>query len=151
MQVDIRTGALTVRKDRRRLREASIVNRFEWWAHLGNSHAMWWLAWWNEGINHPKSIWFYVAAIRAAPESHSWAWERIKANAKTPCLCPGVLEPTLDFLEEIPEIQGNPRESRDDWKLAVYKAFSAVHVPVAYSKSMQSTSDFNSRACAPKA
>lgn len=118
---------LGLREDRKTLTEETIVSRFSEWARAGNSDAIWWLAWWFEGTNHPKSVWYYVAALRADPKAYGWARERIIDDARTPCLCKDIPTPEMAFLKDIPEIQG--RAIGTDWAEAVAKAEQSVHVP----------------------
>ncbi|MBY0244605.1 MAG: hypothetical protein K2Q03_04025, partial [Sphingobacteriaceae bacterium] len=41
-----------------------LIKRMEDTAEKGDSDAMWWCAWVHEGKNHPKSVWYYMAAMR---------------------------------------------------------------------------------------
>lgn len=118
---------LETNKDRCSLTSQDIVSRFEEWARNGNNDAMWWLAWWFEGTNHPKSVWYYVAALRADPAGYDWAYERIADDARCPCMCKDVPMPDLAFLKEIPEINGRPIGR--DWAQAVKMAETAIHLP----------------------
>jgi hypothetical protein len=77
---------LTLRGDRTSLPESTLIDRFREWGRSGNPGAMWWLAWWFEGTNHQKSVWYYVAALRADPEGHGWAQSRIMSDARTACM-----------------------------------------------------------------
>lgn len=106
-----------------------VIERVIAWVRTGNSDAAWWLGWWFEGTNHPKSIWYYVAAMRANPGNHGWVLERLYSDARSACMCEGIPSPDLGFLENIPEMQGHPIEK--DWKEAVRQAENAVHVPAA--------------------
>jgi len=96
-------------------------------AKKGCADSMWWLAWINEGTNHPKSVWFYIAALRANPDKHSWAFKRIYADSRSSYMCEGVEEPCLEFLGEIEDFQTG--SIGDDWKAAIDKALTAVHKP----------------------
>lgn len=120
---------MTVRADRKTLTEDEIVQRMTEWARQGNADAMWWIAWWYEGKNHPKSVWYYVAAMRADPKKHGWAHERVYDDARSAYMCKGVPAPDLGFLEAIPEMRGE-RIGRD-WEEAVREAEKAVHVQAA--------------------
>lgn len=122
---DAPVDLLEKRQDRMSLPESEILDRFEEWAREGNDYAMWWLAWWHEGTNHPKSVWYYVAALRAAPRHHGWALERIQSDARTPYMCEGVPAPDLTFLNNIMEMSGTGVGR--DWAEAVRQAESAFH------------------------
>jgi hypothetical protein len=124
---DARPELLELRVDRLSLSEGELLQRFANWARQGNSDAMWWMAWWFEGVNHPKSIWYYVAALRADPKGHGWAQARIMSDARSAFMCRGVVEPDLAFLDNIPELRGE-RIGRD-WKSAVELAEVARHQP----------------------
>ncbi|MHB1702244.1 MAG: hypothetical protein ACYCSN_19340 [Acidobacteriaceae bacterium] len=122
-RADALLDRLEVRPDRYSLTHESIIVRFAEWARDGNSDAMWWLGWWFEGRNHRKSVWFYVAALRANPRGHRWALSRIAADAKAPIMCQGVASPRLSFLGSIPEIQ--ECVIGPDWAAAVANAEAA--------------------------
>lgn len=123
-----RAEALTIRKDRKRLSWGTIVRRFEKWAWAGNPDAMWWLAWWFEGVHHPRSVWTYIAALRADPQGHGWALNRICSDAHSAVMCEGTPKPDLAFLQDIPEIQGAPIGT--DWLLALEMSLNVPHLPV---------------------
>lgn len=118
---------LEPREDRESLATEDIIHRIGVWARGGNSYAMWWLAWWFEGANHPKSVWYYVAALRANPSGHGWAHDRIRSDAQYPIMCKDVPAPDLVFLDGIPEI--NRLAIGQDWAEAVRMAEAAVHLP----------------------
>lgn len=82
-----------------------------------------------EGRNHPRSVWYHMAAMRRSPEHHGWALERVWGDARTACTCKGVPTPDLAFLMEIDEFNGS--EVWGGWKEAVAKAAKAVHVAAA--------------------
>jgi len=132
-RADAQVEKLELRDDRKTLTENVIVEKFGEWARAGNSDAIWWLAWWFEGTNHPKSVWYYVAALRADPKAYDWAHERIMSDARTACMCEGVPQPDLSFLKDIPEIQG--KAIGPDWIEAVAKAEQAVHAPAKENRS----------------
>src|SRR3546814_3444843 len=116
-----RLDDLLLREDRRSLSESDFVDLFTLWASKGNADAMWWLGWWYEKSNHPKSVWYYIAALRADPDGHRWAFSRIVSDAKYATMYSGVSEPDLSFLDDIPEI----REFKlhvGKWEEAVLKA-----------------------------
>ncbi|HDR8974268.1 TPA: hypothetical protein QDB32_003985 [Burkholderia vietnamiensis] len=104
-----------------------LLTRMEGKAESGDADAMWWCAWAHEGTNHPKSVWFYMAAIRRDPRKHSWAWERIYSDARHPYLCEGVQEPDLSFLETVDEFCGAREWGK--WEDAITNAKVAVHAP----------------------
>ena len=106
------------------------------WAREGNSDAAWWCAWYFEGTNHPKSVWYYIAALRRNPRQHAWALGRICSDAFEGCMCEGVPEPDLRFLtgvDEFRQIADGARLVSDiswgDWEAAVRNAESAIHLP----------------------
>jgi len=96
---------------------------------------MWWLAWWHEGKNHPKSVWYYVAAIRANPKKHGWVLDRLYGDARSACVCNGIPTPDLGFLANIPEITA--LQIGKDWEEAVRQAEQAEHVPAAEQRISQ--------------
>lgn len=120
-------ATMTACSDRRSLTEEDIVARMTEWTRQGSTDAMWWLAWWFEGKNHPKSVWYYVAAMRANPKKHAWVLDRLYDDARTACMCEGVPTPDLGFLVDIPEMQGG--QIGRDWKEALGRAEQAEHVP----------------------
>lgn len=97
-----------------------LVRQFHEWACEGNSHAMWWLAWLFEGVNHTRSTWYYVAALRANPSAYGWLQRRIISDARSACMEQDRPKPDLEFLACIPEIQGASIGS--DWAAAVTHA-----------------------------
>jgi len=133
--------------ERKSLTEAAIVERFADWGRRGSTDAMWWLAWWFEGRNHPKSVWYYVATLRADPKAYGWALDRILEDAKTPILCKGIADPDLSFLKEVPEVMGEPVGS--DWQDAVGRAERAVHVPAAKPRRATTPRMFKAEYVAP--
>ena len=120
---------MTVRNDRFSLTEEEIIAKMTEWTRQGNSDAMWWLAWWFEGKNHPKSVWYYVAAMRANPQKHGWVLNRLNGDARTAYMCAGVPTPDLEFLDHIPEMRGG--RIAPDWEKALRQAENAEHVPAA--------------------
>ncbi len=96
------------------------------WAHEGNSDALWWLAWLYEGSNHPRSVWYYIAAMRRNPEAHGWALSRVYSDSRNPIMSEGVTAPDTGFLVEIAEFNG--AKVWGDWQEAVTKAANAVHI-----------------------
>lgn len=122
---DFPLSMLTFRADRRSLTETAILDRVTKWAGEGSASAMWWLAWWLEGRDHPKSVWYYIAAMRRAPEDHAWALDRVRSDAKYACMCRGVPAPDLAFLGTIPEMSG---PILTDWRDAIRQAEAATHV-----------------------
>lgn len=99
------------------------------WAAQGNHHAAWWLGWAYEGVNHPRSIWYYIASLRMTKGRPSWALQRIHADAYTGEMYESVPEPCLRFMQEIPEFNG--AKSWGDWKQAITCAERAIHRPVS--------------------
>lgn len=126
-RADANKNMLEVRADRKSLNENDIVDRFSQWARDGNPDAMWWLAWWFEGKNHHRSVWYYVAAMRSDPEGLGWAQERVMSDARSAHMCEGVPDPDTSFVSSIPELRGAP--IGPDWLSAVNEAEKAVHVP----------------------
>lgn len=119
-------AGMSERDDRRLLTEEAIMTKMVEWSQR-SADAMWWLAWWYEGKNHPKSVWYYVAAMRADPKKHAWVLDRLNSDARSACLCEGVPTPDLGFLSEIPEMQG--QGIGQDWLQALRQAERAEHVP----------------------
>lgn len=105
-------SSLIERTDRFSIDRTTLLARFKEWAREGNSHAMWFLGWWYEVINHQRSVWYYVAALRAGPEEHKWAYSRIVADAhysepralKENGITTHYPAANLKFLEQIPEM-----------------------------------------------
>lgn len=126
-RVDPLETALIGRADRDSLTETHINERVAGWAKNGNSDAMWWLGWWFEGRHHPKSVWYYVAAMRRDPEAFGWAQGRVSSDARSAYMQEAIPKPELHFLKEIPEL--NRRHIGSDWKAAVEKAETTEHVP----------------------
>lgn len=108
---------------------SELVNLSTAWARDGNSDASWWLGWWFEGVNHPKSIWYYIAAIRLNADCHGWAIDRIAGDARFGCMCSGTPQPDISFLKGIPELCG--KRISPDWMKAIENAESAVHQPAS--------------------
>lgn len=104
-----------------------VIERVEVWARNGNSDAAWWLGWFHDGVNHPKSIWYYLAAIRIDPRAHGWALGRIKVDALTGYFCRGVVQPDITFMKTIPEFCG--KGICNDWAAAIEYAQQALHEP----------------------
>lgn len=136
--MDMETGArtdplaLTLKPALNQTTEPDLLEKFTGWAREGNAHATWWLAWWFEGVNHPKSVWYYVAAMRIDPAAHGWVQSRLMSDARSAHMCEGVPKPDLRFLNEIPELQGC--SIRPDWHEALREAESAIHIPAISSK-----------------
>lgn len=128
-RADAPVHKLTPRQDKESIGRNELESRFTEWAREGIPDAMWWLAWWFEGVNHPKSIWYYVAALRADPVAHGWAHGRIMDDARVTTMCEGVPPPCIEFLKDIPEMQG--RSIGRDWVTAVANAEKAIHIPRA--------------------
>lgn len=113
--------------------------RMTQWARKGDADAAWWLGWWHDGTNHPKSVWFYMAAMRKDPKAFGWALERVYSDAKYAGTCEGVPAPDLDFLREIQEFDG--AKEWGDWREAIAKSVVAVHIPAAPEQSDPPESD----------
>jgi len=122
------------RADRNSLSEADILARFGEWGRAGNADALWWLAWWFEGVNHKRSTCYYVAALRADPKGYGWAQSRIMSDARTAVMCEGVPVPDISFVATIPELSG--KKIGDAWMEAVINAEIAVDVPRAQSTAL---------------
>lgn len=105
-----------------------LVSKMEAVAEAGDSDAMWWCAWAYAGVNHQKSVWYYMAAMRRAPKQHGWAWSRVFSDARSAYMCKGVPKPNLSFLMEIEEFQGSGKWG--DWKKAIEAAGKAIHVAI---------------------
>lgn len=104
---------------------SEVTERCTEWARNGNSSAAWWLGWRWEGINHPKSIWYYVAAIRLSPKYYGWALNRIQSDSIFGCMCSDTPQPDISFLKCIPEMAEGVIEK--EWQVAISEAESAVH------------------------
>lgn len=105
-----------------------VCRRMTTWAQAGNSDAMWWLANHYEDRNHPRSVWFFVAALRRNPAAYRWLLRSIRSDAYAPNYFRH--EPVcLEFLESIPEIT----EGRigKNWAQAVESAVDAEHAPMS--------------------
>lgn len=102
----------------------------------GDSNAMWWCAWYYENTNHPKSVWYYMAAMRRAPKRHGWALNRVRADAYSAYMAKGIPPPDLTFLSEIEEFHGS--SNWGDWKQALEKAKQAIHLPITKTKNENS-------------
>ncbi|MEM0550244.1 MULTISPECIES: hypothetical protein [Aeromonas] len=132
---DAPLASLLLRADRYSVDYEVLVERYAAWAREGNANAMWFLAWWYEVINHRRSTWYYVAALRAAPDQHKWAYSRIVADAHSPGrrICNGdgsvtvYPEPELDFLAKIPEMK-EAKLYCGQWAEAVFEAESAPNI-----------------------
>jgi len=127
------------------------VEKCQRWARAGNASASWWCGWWFEGVNHPKSVWYCIAALRREPEKHGWALSRIVSDSYHAAVCEGVAEPDLAFLNDIAEfrqvIGGVPKWGREQflsvcdefiegsdvqlgsWQEAIRHAEEAIHIP----------------------
>jgi hypothetical protein len=113
-----------------------LLSTIETWAESGKSDAAWWLGWWNEGKNHPKSVWYYIAAMRMNQGAHGWAFGRLLTDTYNPVMCSHVPEPSLDFLDLIQEFRQYEAGERKlaniqwgNWREAVAMAKKAVHTP----------------------
>ncbi len=126
-RVDAPVLKLEPRQDQSSIEHDVLIARFVEWARAGNPDAMWWLAWRFEGKNHPKSVWYYIAALRADPKGHGWAHGRIMDDAHAAYMCKGVPWPCIEFLKDIPEMQGY--SIGRDWVTAVANAEKAIHIP----------------------
>lgn len=115
---------LTLRDDRHAVSSDEIVNKFTQWALEGNTGAMWFLAWWYEGVNHQKSVWYYIAALRRNPSAYGWAYSRIVSDARNPIMCEGITIPSIDFLNNIPEFN-KAQILSDKWHEAAVEAHAA--------------------------
>jgi len=118
---------LILLEDRNSMTLDEVVALFTAWAKDGRSAAMWWLGWWFEGTNHARSVWYYIAALRANPAQHSWAAGRIISDAYTASMCKGYPKPNLDFLNDIPEITTRKLHV-GLWEQALNMALSAKEV-----------------------
>jgi len=116
---------LVARPDENGLSSDHLVGKFAEWARMGITEAMWWLGWWFEADHHPKSVWYYVAAMRGSPDKYGWALDRIAGDAQSEMRWRAELKPDLSFLADIPEIQ-TKRIGRN-WREAVANAESAQH------------------------
>ncbi len=124
--------SLKLRDDRFSVSYLHLAERFELWARAGNADAMWFLGWWYEVINHQRSTWYYIAAIRAAPNQYVWALARVIDDARSPGTRlsshdDSTIEypyPNLDFLSQIPEITERKLQI-DQWAVAVAAAESS--------------------------
>lgn len=117
------------------LEDAAFIERMRRWAKGGNPHAMWYLGWWYEVINHQRSVWYYIAALRASPETSKWAHDRIIDDANNPssllynddCLTTGYPALDLSFLDRIPELHSKMVQSHL-WSDAIREAEEAPDV-----------------------
>ncbi len=119
-----------------------LVKRMEQFAKEGQAHAMFWLGWWYEGVNHPKSTWYYIAAIRADTEAYKWMFKRLYNDTFYGAMTRGVKHPTLQFLTEIMEFE-NGKTPRDQWLMAVEKAESAKHRAATKKQYERALADFS--------
>lgn len=128
---DLETGSRVdlsldfLHEDPAQLEPGVLVSIIEGWADYGNADAAWWLGCFYEGRNRPKSVWYYIAAIRMCPVGYGWALTRIYADACFPSLAAGVLSSELSFLREIQEFCGAGKFGK--WKDAIAKAKEARH------------------------
>lgn len=109
---------------------AELTERCIGWARRGDADAAWWLGWYFEGEQHAKSVWYYVAAMRKAPEAFAWAWQRVYGDALDAYMCEGAPTPCIKFMHDVAEFNG--RRSAD-WQEAIAKAESAVDEAVGWS------------------
>lgn len=132
---DAHLSSLFVRQDRYSVNSEALITRFSEWARSGNADAMWFLGWWFEVVNHQRSVWYYIAALRADPDRHKWAYRRIVSDAHNPSTCTMELDgstirypkPDLDFLQQIPEMH-EAKLYCSKWREAVVQAEAAPHV-----------------------
>lgn len=101
------------------------------WAKTGNADAAWWLNWRFDGVNLPRSVWYYIAALRLNPDDYWWAFERIIADSRYGVMCAGTPQPDIAFLLNIPEFKG---ESIGEWTAAIQEAETAIHQPATQSQ-----------------
>jgi hypothetical protein len=118
---------LALRPDRYSVNDEHLVERFVTWSRQGNPDALWWLAWWHSGVNHRKSVWYYVAALRANPQDHGWSQTRIMADARYAGMCEGYARPDTRFVQRIPEMRG--QAIGRNWRRALKHAEAALDVP----------------------
>lgn len=138
--MDWKTGAsayawpaqLLRRHDRHSLSRLDLLARFGEWARAGNASAIWWLAWWYEGINHFRSIWYYVGALRASPQEYGWAQSRIMYDARCAIMVADLPSPDTSFITAVPELIG--MKIGDDWMAAVLNAECAMDIPQVAEK-----------------
>lgn len=102
------------------------------WAKAGNADAAWWLGWRMDGENHPKSMWYYLAAIRMNPNAYSWYLSNLHDNGKFGAMCSGVTQPDINYMREIPEFIGQGISS--NWLQAIAGAEAAIHKPATASQ-----------------
>lgn len=115
-----------LKRSRAKLVEGELFKASEAWAREGVSDAAWWQGSVYSGTNHPKSVWYLIAAIRMNPDAHGWALDRVLSDARSAIMCGGVPKPCCEFLRNIAEFRG---VISVDWKSAVKSAEQAVHVP----------------------
>jgi len=106
-----------------------VCSRCAGWAAKGDHHSAWWLGWAYEGVNHARSIWYYVASLRMTRGKPSWAWPRIYDDTFSGSMCPNIPHPSLEFLKEIPEFNG--AKEWGEWQPAIRHAEIAEHVPAS--------------------
>jgi len=119
-----------------------LVKRMEQFAKEGQAHAMFWLGWWYEGVNHPKSIWYYIASIRADTEAYRWVFNRLYNDTFYGAMTRGVKYPTLTFLTEIMEFVER-KIPRGQWLMAVEKAEVAKHRPATRKQYERALADYS--------
>ncbi len=105
--------------------EGELLQLATQWARAGESHAAWWLGWVHEGSNHPKSVWYYIAAIRRSRKTYGWLLERVLSDARYGVMCAGTPQPCVKFLQDVCEYRG---QQSNDWKAAIERAECAAHV-----------------------
>lgn len=142
--------SLKERPDRFSVDDHNLIEKYWCWAETGNADAMWFLAWWYEAVNHQRSVWLYVAALRADPDKHKWAYGRIVADAKAPSTSTidsvgnvtRYPQPDLRFLDDIPEMN-EPKIHCAKWLEAVMSARLSPEVMPTVGAVKGSSTDLN--------
>ncbi len=104
-----------------------LTRRCAVWARAGNADAAWWLGWRFDGVNLPKSLWYYLAAIRKAPRAYGWYLSNLFDNALYGIMCEGEPQAHIGFIKDIAEF--NDRKPSTNWQDAIALAENAVHIP----------------------
>ncbi|WP_196160777.1 hypothetical protein [Reinekea sp. G2M2-21] len=100
--------------------EPETIRLTTYWANQGIEYAMWWLGWWFEGYNHPKSAWYYVAAIQRTWATY-WPGERISSHVYSRIYTTETI-PFLETLSDIPDFVNNEMGANSNWESAIAKA-----------------------------